>query len=267
MFNARILGTSKVSILLFTLLVTFSQAQDDTPPRPRPELQETIDQNAPAVWNFKEYDEISKSTVRIVVSLNRGGKVTQAHGSGVIISRLEEKHPTIEGMTRGYIVTCAHVTPKNDTLAIVIEYQNGMTSEAQILETNSVTDVALLRAWIPVEYTVIAPATIRPVYSDIVFCCGYGQLYNCKKPRYFECKVFRSSPLIISLLEDAVPGDSGGPIFNEEGKLVGLISQGRTAFQTKGSTIYTGPASGPSVLAIKQLISVYLTRSLSGIND
>jgi S1-C subfamily serine protease len=222
------------------------------------------DQDHPAIWEFKNYDEFSKSTVRIVGTYNLDGVVGGGHGSGVIISiNKDRKHPSIEGMCLGHIITCNHVTPENSTLKIVVEYQNGESSIASVLIRDQQRDLALLKAWVPSELKVVQPATEKSNYGDIVRVCGYGLITDVRIPRYFECKILRSSSLVVVLLEDALPGDSGGPIFNKDGKLVGLVSSGVTAFQFLNNTKYTGPSTGPTTIAIKNLLSLYAIKLLA----
>ena len=238
-------------IFFFTISGFVAAAvQDEVAPKPR------LDQNSPAVWEFMEYDEFSKSALRIEVTCIYEGVDKCGHASGVIISvNPDKKHPTIEGMCRGHVITCAHVTPSN-VVEVDIEYQNGMKEIATVLIRSAESDLALLETWVPTDFKAIQPA-FGCKYGDVVRGCGYGLITDYTIPRYFECEVFRSSRLLIVLLEDAVPGDSGGPIFNSEGELLGLISCGITEFQYLNSVQYTGPCSGPSTIAIKNLLFSY----------
>ena len=64
--------------------------------------------------------------------------------------------------------------------------------------------------------------------------------------------------ILPTILEDVVPGDSGGPIFDKEGCLVGLISGGSTEFQFNENNVpWTGPGQGPSAASIAELIQMY----------
>ena len=241
-----------LSLSLLLLLTPTLFAQGTT----RPPVK--VDQNAPKVWDFQPLDKYSASTVRIIYNgfKGNGGEHFKGHGSGVIIrSHQHRTHETFKSMCIGYIITCYHVVDDSTTTAIKIEYQNGASAPGVVVARFPDHDLALVKTWVPKDLLVIKIATTQPKYGDTVYGAGYGHKWgNIRDLRYFKTKVWRSTAEVLILTEDVVPGDSGGPIFNEKHELIGLISKGAAVIMNGERRDYVSPAECPSILPIRVLL-------------
>jgi S1-C subfamily serine protease len=149
-------------------------------------------------------------------------------GSGVLV-RVKDPKKDVEVVR---VVTAAHVVQAADRLVVV--YPGGKRSPARVLSSHTAADLALL------EVDVIPPGTptVRLGDSDAlevgerVFVVGapYG-LSHSLSVGYVSAK--RASPKMVgglSRLEliqtDAAinTGNSGGPMFNMRGEIVGIVS-------------------------------------------
>ena len=222
-------------------------------------------ENALGEWKFVEYDNISKNIIQIQSSQidKSSGRCGTAAGSGVIIKcGKTELHPNNPKFYRGYIVTCDHVVPRGTTVegSLEIKFQNGtsISEDVEVVMNHKGHDVSLIRAWIPVEYDGLVINTNEMNFKDTVRMIGYGGIPDVKKPRYYEAEIYRWSPWLIVVLEDAARGDSGGAIVNDKGELVGLISRGASMFEDKDGLTITSPLHGPANRPIVMIIELYL---------
>jgi S1-C subfamily serine protease len=216
-------------------------------------------------WKFVKYDNVSKNIVQIHSQQldKRTGRVGSAAGTGVIVKcQRDEIHPENPNFYRGYILTCDHVVPKSGMIdgTLEIRFQNGVriSEEAVVVMNHEGHDVALVRCWIPFEYEGLVLSKSPLGFGDKVRMIGYGGVPDVTKPRYFEAQIYRWSPNLITVLEDAARGDSGGAIVNEKGQLVGLISRGASSFQKKDGLTITSPLHGPAANGLIMIINGYL---------
>jgi serine protease Do len=141
-------------------------------------------------------------------------------GSGVLIS------------SDGKILTAAHVV--QGAQAITIEFGNGQRMKARIVELSAPADLALLR----VDRIPDAAAPAKLGDSDIVetgddiFIVGapYGLSNTLTVGRVSARRPDETRGGILSTNEflqtDAVinPGNSGSPVFNRDGEVIGIVS-------------------------------------------
>ncbi len=153
------------------------------------------------------YYDAQASVVRI--------RSTKTQGAGVVVS------------TSGQILTNAHVVNENDRPQI--ETRNGDIFDAKVVRTDQSLDLALLQAegdvitWIPLQ---LKPTGMPRVGSD-VYVVGHpmglgwtvsrGIVSATRKPG----EVWRTA--IIQTDAAISPGNSGGPLLNRHGNLVGLV--------------------------------------------
>ena len=151
-----------------------------------------------------------------------------AIGAGVIIY-VDNDKPIADGF-EGLCLTAYHVVKEdNHRRAIKVSYRNGQNStKCKILEYDEELDVAVLWVWVPSS---IRPAKLgkkNAQHDDEVEFAGLGggrKLECCI--RHFKAKV--SSPTNEDeIYADAalLAGDSGGPVFNKDNEVVGIISGG-----------------------------------------
>ena len=176
---------------------------------------------APAVSQLV-YDAVRPSLVLIQTELP-GGKGTQngGLGSGVIVDRA------------GDILTCLHVVAGADTISLT--FADGTKSTAEITARQPEHDIAVLRAsQLPADFvpaTLGNPNAVR-IGSD-AFAVGnpfglYGSISSgivSGLGRSFQMP--NSDQVLHDLIQvDAAvnPGNSGGPLLNRDGQVVGIVT-------------------------------------------
>ncbi len=184
-------------------------------------------------------------------------------GTGVVISVNKEKK--IKDGHEGYCLTAYHVVKEDKNKnEIGVLFRTGRKSKGcSIVEFDEEADVALIWAWIPegVEPAKIATSAVQN--GDKLEFAGLGggsELQCCL--RHFSGiasrpsgakKIFADVPLL--------PGDSGGPVFNDAHELVGIISGGWFWWdggvkRPDGSTLNaTWPARASNLSPIRTLMT------------
>jgi len=177
---------------------TFDLAFGSAKAAPRAGVQRRLDRPHPAV-------------ARIVVP----EEGATSYGSGTLIDVREEF---------GLVITNWHVV-RDATGTIEVLFPDGFTSQARALKVDADWDLAALIVWRPrVEPVSIAARAPRP--GDPLTICGYGQgNYRALTGRCTQYYAPRQDfpRHMVELDVEARQGDSGGPIFNEQGDLAGVL--------------------------------------------
>lgn len=172
------------------------------------------------LWKWTPVADYHRSVVEVSTS---GGS-----GTGVLIS--VNKNKPIKDGYEGYVVTAWHVI-QDDIVdgEIKVTFKNSRRARGcQVVEHDEDKDVALLWVWVPGDMKPAKLATEPVKRGDKLELAGLGggtDLKNCI--RAFEA--FASPPSSIEKIFADVPllpGDSGGPVFNEKHEVVGIISGG-----------------------------------------
>jgi S1-C subfamily serine protease len=194
-----------------------------------------------------------------IVEIHSAGGV----GTGVVVEIDESKE--LKGGHEGYVLTAFHVVQDDKGEGeIKVRYRNGKKArKCRIVHADEHKDVALLWVWVP-DGIPASPVANDPIESgDELEFAGLGggsQLSCCirhfsataSSPSSLE-KIFADVPLL--------PGDSGGPVFNQEKQVVGIISGGWFWFNSgittpSGTSIRTTwPARASNVGPLQTLIS------------
>ncbi len=205
-------------------------------------------------WSTPSPQEPPHPAVARIIALDLKGA---SLGSGTLVAVNE---------THGLVVTNWHVVRDARGGAILVLFPDGFASPATVLKTDRDWDLAALAIWRPRAIPVaIAQAAPRP--GEWLAIAGYGQgQYRTVKG---VCTQYLSPSLnlpreLVELRAAARQGDSGGPIFNSHGELVGVLF-GSGDFDTMGAycgrvrafltplkeTFYNLPApqGGPQMLA------------------
>lgn len=180
-----------------------------------------------------------KDTVVVVHTSERGWKESESHlttargiGSGVIISN------------DGLIMTAAHVVQVAD--AIEVEFRDGTSCEATVVSSSPRTDLALLKltkkAPFKLEKAMIGDSNQLRV-GDALFAIGApnGITYTMTSGHVSNVlstgiKALQSTEIEVVLTDAGIDvGNSGGPIFNSAGEVVGIVSQFFPFQQKSGS--------------------------------
>ncbi|MEO0531096.1 MAG: serine protease [Planctomycetota bacterium] len=139
----------------------------------------------------------------------------QAFGSGTLIDAREQF---------GLVVTNWHVV-RDATGKIEVRFPDGHTSEARPLKLDETWDLAALVIWRPPTEPVRL-ASRPPQQGDQLTICGYGggdyRALTGRCTDYYSPEVGEPQELV-ELNVEARQGDSGGPIFNRDGELAGVL--------------------------------------------
>jgi serine protease Do len=128
---------------------------------------------------------------------------------------------------KGYLVTSAHVVSKADSVYII--NNKGEYFKARTIHVNDKTDIAILKIidtrFEPVERL---PYGIRKGKADLgeqIFTLGYPRTEIVYNEGYLSAKTgFDGDTIAYQIAISANPGNSGGPIFNHSGEIIGVLS-------------------------------------------
>ncbi len=166
-----------------------------------------------------QQSRVAKAIERVTVNVQQGS----AQGSGVIIT------------ADGYVLTAAHVAGGKDRDAKVI-LNDGTTLRARTLGLNRDKDAGLIKIedprFLPSPYATIGRSSdLRPGQ----WCIASGHPGGWKSDRGAVIRVGRILKISKSRVENEahtlftdcalIGGDSGGPLFTLEGKLIGIHSR------------------------------------------
>ena len=194
-----------------------------------------------------------------IVEISSAGGI----GTGVVIEIDKDKR--IKNGHEGYVLTAWHVVQDdNGEGQIKVSYKNGVRAKkCRIVQADEHKDIALLWVWVPDEIPAVPLATDAIEAGDTLEFAGLGGGTDlCGVIRHFSAvastpssleKIFADVPLL--------PGDSGGPVFNGDHQVVGIISGGWFWFNSglmseSGSSIRTTwPARASNIGPIQTLMA------------
>ena len=151
------------------------------------------------------------TTMPAVVSL-LGEKVPGA-GSGVVVS------------ADGLILTAGHVTHGNDTMTVV--FPDGKQAKCKVLGADYTHDVGLAKIIAPGRYPFADLGDSDSLeLTTIVIALGHPGGYDVRRTPPARIGRINTKDMGGFLVSDCtlVGGDSGGPLFDLEGKVVGIHS-------------------------------------------
>lgn len=184
--------------------------------------------------NEKALTDLSKKVSAL--ELKQRQQATQIN---TVISKLEPGAVIIESGsaflvdTKGYLVTNAHVL-KNAKGAIVLN-SKGAEFKAIIVKIDEARDIAILKIQDKDYKSMgILPYSIRKSSTAIaepIFALGYSRNDNeiVYGEGYLSAKTgFNGDTLSCQIAVAANPGNSGGPVFNKNGEVIGILSTKET---------------------------------------
>ncbi len=188
---------------------------------PRPQtlnigsLLNALDQSKPASGTPQNVplrsDRAHRAVARVIVP--EEGAIS--YGSGTLVDIRDQF---------GMVITNWHVV-RDANGPVEVLFPDGFRSKARALKVDADWDLAALVIWRPpVEPVKIATTAPRP--GDQLTICGYGQgMYRAATGRctqYYAPKLNMPQQMV-ELDVEARQGDSGGPIFNKQGELAGVL--------------------------------------------
>jgi len=175
--------------------------------------------------NFRlPFASTSQTPHPAVARINVAEKGATSHGSGTLVS--------VAGQ-HGLVITNWHVI-RDAAGDIMVEFPDGFRSAARVLKVDQDWDLAALQIWRPTVEPVSLAVT-APRLGDTLAIAGYGSgQYRTASGRCTQYVAPGANfPYeMVELSAEARQGDSGGPIFNEQGELAGVLfgaSRGTTS--------------------------------------
>ena len=226
------------------------------------ELQElSRDINELKNYNQKQDREISNVKNKID-SPNMPPPITyKTGGTGFLID------------AKGLLVTNAHIIENAQN--IVVQNSKGVDLNVSIVYTDHLRDVAILKI-IDTAYKAPAalPYSIKKSTADMaeqVYTLGFPRNEIVYGEGYLAAKTgFNGDTLTCQIAIAANPGNSGGPIINRNGEVVGILSARQTTaegvvFATQSKYIYNALSELQKDTAFKG-IKIPATSSLKGLD-
>lgn len=149
----------------------------------------------------------------------------KGNGSGFIISN------------KGFVVTNYHVVDNSETVVVEIHDENGKKSyNAEVVQKDKNADLAILKIKDKefVEQKTPIPFTLSTSTSDVgtqVFTLGYPMALTAmgKDVKFTDGKISAKTGYdgdinCYQITVPVQPGNSGGPLFDNDGKLIGIIN-------------------------------------------
>ncbi len=179
------------------------------------------------------------AVVRIIVVNER----SRSYGSGTLVR---------DDASYYFILTCAHLFDKTSPQRIMILFPDNRTFDVQLRAIDRTWDLAILQnearlpqrdGELPLEISVPLGQS-APQVGETLFYAGYGssgQYQVCRGKVEGYCAVQSGMPAeMLVITGSARQGDSGGPILNTRGELVGVLwgTDSRTVCGTYNGRIY-----------------------------
>jgi serine protease Do len=133
--------------------------------------------------------------------------------------------------SKGYLITNAHVVAGSST--ILVQSNKGQEFKAKIAYIDNEKDLAILKIedddYMQVS---ILPYSIRRAATDLgepIFTLGYPREEIVYNQGYMSAKTgFNGDTMSCQIAVSANPGNSGGPVFNKNGEVIGILSTAQT---------------------------------------
>lgn len=158
----------------------------------------------------KVKDLVAKSMPAVVSLI---GEKTSGAGSGVVVS------------ADGLILTAAHVTRGNEEMIVV--FPNGKRAQCKVLGADYERDVGLARIKEPGTYPFVELGDSDNLEATtIVIALGHPGGYDIRRTPPVRIGRISLKNMDGFLVSDCtlISGDSGGPLFDLDGKVVGIHS-------------------------------------------
>jgi len=185
--------------------------------------------SAPAAGRAQDVGELfRKINPSVVVVRAKGREVTAARG----VSQFSETGSGVLISDDGKVMTAAHVVHSMDE--IKVEFLGGETVTARVVESEPAADLSLLQLdSVPANAKVARLGDsdkVRVGDQVVVVGAPYGLSYSLSvgwiSARWPRNTVYRAMPLAEFFQTNATinTGNSGGPMFNLAGEVVGIVS-------------------------------------------
>lgn len=135
---------------------------------------------------------------------------------------------------KGYLITNAHVVAGSSS--VIVQNNKGQEFRAAMIHLNSATDIAILKiADDDFKPQTVLPYSIRKGGADLgetIFTLGFPREEIVYNEGYMSAKTgFQGDTLSCQIGVAANPGNSGGPVFNKHGEVIGIVNTRQVAAQ------------------------------------
>ena len=171
------------------------------------------------VDNLERKQRQQDNKINTVISKLEPGAVIKESGSAFLVDG------------KGYLVTNAHVL--RNAKGIIVLNSKGAEFKAIIVKVDESKDIAILKI-VDKDYKSLGtlPYGIRKSSTDIaepIFTLGYPRNEIVYGEGYLSAKTgFNGDTLSCQIAVAANPGNSGGPVFNKSGEVIGILSTKET---------------------------------------
>jgi serine protease Do len=212
----RFVGVTLLALVLTILPAAVgadgkSEGKPVTPPPANPTLHMKVPENVADLQNLeKQVKVVVEKVTPATVGLQVGG----SSGSGVIISE------------DGYVLTAGHVSGKPGQEVTVI-FPDGKKVKAKSLGMNKAIDSGLVKITDEGKYPFCEMGKSSPLKKgQWVISIGHpGGFKQGRTPPVRVGRVQEISEMLVRTDCTLVGGDSGGPLFDLDGKVIGIHSR------------------------------------------
>lgn len=168
---------------------------------------------------IEQTQRVQANQLNTVIGKLEPGAVIKESGSAFLVD------------SKGYLVTNAHVL--KNARGIIVLNSKGAEFKAIIVKVDEAKDIAILKIQ-DKDYktTGMLPYSIRKSSTDIaepIFTLGYPRNEIVYGEGYLSAKTgFNGDTLSCQIAVAANPGNSGGPVFNKNGEVIGILSTKET---------------------------------------
>lgn len=175
---------------------------------------------------------------------------------------------------KGYVVTSAHTVVNADS--VYIQNSKGEYYKVNTIYVNSLTDIAVLKIvdnkYIPLKTLPYGLHKNTVELGEEIFTLGYPRptadiVYN---RGYLSAKTgYQGDSLAYQLAISANPGNSGGPIFNKDGDVIGIMSGKQVTaegvvFSSRASNIHQALQEIKKDTSLHESIKIHLHSLVKG---
>jgi S1-C subfamily serine protease len=184
-----------------------------------------------AIKSWYNYPDFKDALVRLI------GNVASPSSPQPVVQQPSVKQQVVSGgtgflfSTKDYIITNWHVV--KGAGSILAKFTNGETVEAKVVAKDVRSDIAVLKLEQspPLSATQIKLGdSSQARMGEKIFTIGYpASKIMGEKPKYSEGVInamtgLKDDPAFFQISVPVQPGNSGGPLFNERGEVIGITT-------------------------------------------
>ena len=146
-------------------------------------------------------------------------------------------------IAKGYVLTAAHCLPAKPMISVTV---NGR--HAEVAQSNHLLDLAVLRYTPKDELIIVLADENAQVGSEVAaagFLLGAKELHI----QFGRVSAFEGHTIVVNV--QVLPGDSGGPLIDTQGRLVGM-----TTAYFPGSSV----SIGVNIKSVREFVEPFLVR-------